>query len=70
MSFATLHQVTFQKTTDTKAKTALKQEPYNLSDLKHDLQCGFVELGATHSTIASLSPAGLLAPQLYHHSTL
>jgi hypothetical protein len=27
--------------------TALKQEPYNLSELpvKHDPQCGFVELG-------------------------
>ena len=29
----------------TKTKTALKQETYNLSDLKHDLHCGFVELG-------------------------
>ncbi len=28
----------------TKTKTALKQETYNLSDLKHDLHCGFVEL--------------------------
>jgi hypothetical protein len=30
----------------TKAKTALKQETYNPSDLKHDLHCGSVELGA------------------------
>jgi hypothetical protein len=31
----------------TKTKTALKQETYNLSDLKLDLHCGFkfVELG-------------------------
>jgi len=31
----------------TKTKTALtgKQETYNLSDLKHDPHCGFVELG-------------------------
>jgi hypothetical protein len=29
----------------TKTKTALKQEKYNLSDLKHDLHCGLVELG-------------------------
>ena len=28
----------------TKTKTAHKQETYNLSDLKHDLHCGFVEL--------------------------
>ncbi len=28
----------------TKTKTALKQERCNLSDLKHDLHCGFVEL--------------------------
>jgi hypothetical protein len=28
----------------TKMKTALKQETYNLSDLKHDLYCGHVEL--------------------------
>ncbi len=35
------------KTKVTKTKTALKQETYNLSDLnlKHDLHCGFVELG-------------------------
>jgi hypothetical protein len=30
MSFAALHQATFQKTKETKTKTALKQEPYNL----------------------------------------
>jgi hypothetical protein len=33
----------------TKTKTGLKQETYNLSDLKleHDLHCGFVELGGS-----------------------
>ena len=30
-------------------QTALKQETYNLSDLKHDLHCGFVELGGSVS---------------------
>ncbi len=53
----------------TKTKTALKQEPYNPSDLKHDLQCGFVELGdivpysdrIVRSTILSLTNY-LLAP--------
>ena len=36
----------------TKTKAALKQETYNLSDLKHDLHCGgggFVELGGSVS---------------------
>ncbi len=37
----------------TKTKTALKQETYNLSDLKHDLRCGFVELGDTVSGLVS-----------------
>ena len=41
------------KTKVTKTKTALKQETYNLSDLKHDLQVhcqrGFVELGGSVS---------------------
>jgi hypothetical protein len=40
-----LNQVISAKTGVTKRKTALKQETYNLSDLKHDLHCGFVELG-------------------------
>ena len=31
----------------TKTKTALKQETCNLSDLKHDPHCGFVELGGS-----------------------
>ena len=31
------------KTKATKTKTALRQETYNLSDLKHDLYCGFVD---------------------------
>jgi len=37
------------KTKVTKTKTALKQETSNLSDLKHDLHCGFVELGEPES---------------------
>jgi hypothetical protein len=46
-----LHQVVSSKTKVTKTKTALKQETYNLSDLKHDphCQCGFVELGGSVS---------------------
>jgi hypothetical protein len=39
----------------TKTKTALKQETYNLSDLKHDLHCGFVELGAEVQVGGSVS---------------
>jgi hypothetical protein len=37
------------KTKVTKTKTALKQETYKLIDLKHDLHCGFVELGGSVS---------------------
>ena len=46
-----LHQVMSEsaKTKVTKTKTALKQETYNLSDLKHDPHCGFVELGGSVS---------------------
>ncbi len=44
-----LHQIMSAKTKVTKTKTALKQETYNLSDLKHDLHCGFVELGGSVS---------------------
>jgi hypothetical protein len=40
-----LHQVMSAKPKVTKTKTALKQETYNLSDLKHEPHCGFVELG-------------------------
>ena len=41
-----LYQIMSAKTKVTKTKTALKrQETYNLSDLKHALHCGFVELG-------------------------
>ena len=40
-----LYQIISAKPKVTKTKTALKQETYNLSDLKHDLRCGFVELG-------------------------
>ena len=48
------------KTKVTKTKTALKQETYNLSDLKHDLHCGFVELvcalgGSVSVSLASTS---------------
>ncbi len=39
-----LHQIMSAKNKVTKTKTALKQETYNLSDLKHDPHCGFVEL--------------------------
>ncbi len=45
-----LHQIMSAKNWKvTKTKTALKQETYNLSDLKHDLHCGFVELGGSVS---------------------
>jgi hypothetical protein len=47
-----LHQAMSAKTKVTKTKTALKQETYNLSDLKHDPHCGpkrFVELGGSVS---------------------
>jgi hypothetical protein len=37
----------------TKTKTALKQETYNLSDLKHDPHCGFVELGGSAVSVSS-----------------
>ena len=42
-----LCEIMSAKTKVTKTKTALRQETYNhdLSDLKHDLHCGFVELG-------------------------
>jgi hypothetical protein len=50
-----LYQVMAAKTKVTKTKTALKQETYNLSDLKHhdDLHCGFVELGDSVSESVS-----------------
>ena len=46
-----LHQIMSAKTNlkVTKTKTALKQITYNLSNLKHDLHCGFVELGGSVS---------------------
>ena len=44
-----LQQIMSAKTKVTKSKTALKQETYNLSDLKHDLCCGLVELGGSVS---------------------
>jgi hypothetical protein len=40
----------------TKTKTALKeQETYNLSDLKHNLNCGFVELGGSLSVSSDVT---------------
>jgi hypothetical protein len=44
-----LCEIMSAKTKVTKTKTALRQETYNLSDLKHDLHCGFVELGESVS---------------------
>jgi hypothetical protein len=44
-----LHQVMSAKIKVTKTKTALKQETHNLSDLKPDPHCGFVELGGSVS---------------------
>jgi hypothetical protein len=43
------------KTKGTKTMTVLKQETYNLSDLKHDLHCGFatVELQVGDSVSVS-----------------
>jgi hypothetical protein len=44
------NQIMSAKTKVTKTKTALgEQETYNMSDLKHDLHCGFVELGGSVS---------------------
>ena len=40
-----LNLVMSERINITKTKTGIKQEPYNLSDLKHDLPCGYVELG-------------------------
>ena len=39
-----LYQIMSANTKVTKTKTALKQETYNLSDLKHDLHCGLSNL--------------------------
>ena len=44
-----VHQIMSAKTKVTKTKTALKQETCNLSDPKHDLHCGFDELGGSVS---------------------
>jgi hypothetical protein len=40
-----------------KTKTSLKQETYNLSDLKHDTHCGFVELSESVRPSKSVSVA-------------
>ena len=40
-----LNLVMSEKTKVKRKKTAIKQEPYGLSDLKHDLKYGFVKLG-------------------------
>jgi hypothetical protein len=60
-----LYQVMSAKTKVTKTKTALKQETYNLSDLKHDLKSLPVRvcpsrtwrlgLGLTTSIVTNLS---------------
>jgi hypothetical protein len=46
----------------TKTKTALKQETYNPSDLKHDLHYGFVELGGSVSVSSEPTPS---TPKLF-----
>jgi hypothetical protein len=48
------------KVTNLKTKTALRQETYNPRDLKHDLHCGFVELGESVS----------VSQQHWHHATI
>jgi hypothetical protein len=48
-----LYQIISAQTKVTKTKTALKQGTYTLSDLKHDLHCGFVELGDSESVSVS-----------------
>ncbi len=40
-----LYEIMSAKTMVTKTKTTLRQETHNRSDLKHDLHCGYVELG-------------------------
>ncbi len=49
-----LYQIMSANPKATKTKTALEQETYNRSDLKHDLHCGFVELGDSVSLSSSL----------------
>ena len=50
------------KTKVTKTKTALKQETFNLSNLKHDLHCGFVvrtwRLGLGLTVVTNLNTIG------------
>jgi hypothetical protein len=43
--FTIVYQIMSANTKVTKTKTALEQETYNMSDLKHELHCEFVELG-------------------------
>ena len=59
-----VHQIMSAKTKVTNAKTALKQETYNLSDLKHDPHCGFVELGGSVS-VSVLTNLNLLNNIVY-----
>jgi hypothetical protein len=40
-----LWQVMSSKTKVRKTRAARREETYTMSDLKHDLRCGFVELG-------------------------
>ena len=44
-----LHQIMCANPKVKKTKTALKQETYNPSDLKHDPHFGFIELGGSVS---------------------
>ena len=64
----------------TKTKAALKQETYNLSNLKHDPHCGFVELGDSVSvrdlpsesivTVPStIDPGDSKLTTMAHHTT-
>jgi hypothetical protein len=66
-----LHQTMSAKTKVTKTKTALKQETYNLSDLKHDPHCGFVELGGSVSVeIIVTSTIDPKTFEIHHHGSM
>jgi hypothetical protein len=47
-----LHLDMSKKIKVTKTETAMKQEPYSVSDLKQDLKCGFVKFGDITSIVA------------------
>jgi hypothetical protein len=66
-----LYQIMSAKIKVTKMKTALKQETYNLSDLEHDVHCGFVELGARHGLgFIVTSTIDSKTFELHHHSSI